>query len=101
IYLVERNPTWLAKIVARLARCRAAGDRLVVGDLTRAECLVGPFLTGDAVVEASYRTFFSDPDVQVLPCRRRSANGPPGYGQRTDSSWWTRSTWRRPRNMAA
>jgi hypothetical protein len=55
IYLVERNPTWLAKVVSRLTHFRAAGDRLVVGDLTRAECLVGPFLTGDAVVEASYR----------------------------------------------
>jgi predicted nucleic acid-binding protein len=67
IYLVEKNPTWLAKVVARLAHFRAANDQLAIGDLTRAECLVGPFISGDATVEASYRAFFADPDIQVLP----------------------------------
>ena len=67
IYFVEQTPSWLSKVVARFARFRAASDRLVIGDLTWAECLVGPFLSGDAVVEASYRTFFTDPDIQVLP----------------------------------
>ncbi len=44
IYLVEQNPTWLPKVTVRIARLRAAHDQLVIGDLTRAECLVGPFL---------------------------------------------------------
>ena len=64
---MEQNPAWVSKVIARLTRLRAANDRLVVGDLTRAECLVGPFLSGDAIVEASYRAFFADPDIQVVP----------------------------------
>jgi predicted nucleic acid-binding protein len=67
IYFVERNPTWLPKVIARFARFRAGNDQLAVGDLTIAECLVGPFMTGNTTVEASYRTFLTDPDVQVLP----------------------------------
>jgi predicted nucleic acid-binding protein len=45
---------------------RASGDVLAVGDLARAKCLVGPFKSGDAGLEARYRAFFSDPDVAVL-----------------------------------
>ena len=67
IYFVERNPAWVPKVIARLTRFRAANHRLAVGDLTWAECLVGPFTSGDAAVEASYRAFFTDPDIQVLP----------------------------------
>jgi predicted nucleic acid-binding protein len=66
IYFVERNPTWSPKIVARIAQLRTAKDELAVGDLTRAECLVGPFKNADATLEASYRAFFSDPDIKVL-----------------------------------
>jgi len=67
IYFVEQNPLWWPRIVARLAVLRAAGDELAVSDLTRTECLVGPFRSNDAVVLASYQAFFSDPDVRVLP----------------------------------
>jgi predicted nucleic acid-binding protein len=67
IYPVERNPAWVSKVIARLTRFRAANDRLAISDLTWAECLVGPFMSGDATVEASYRSFFTDPDIQVLP----------------------------------
>jgi predicted nucleic acid-binding protein len=66
IYLVENNPTWLPKVVARITALRAAGDELAVGDLARAECLVGPFKAGDTGLEARYRAFFGDPDVGVL-----------------------------------
>ena len=67
IYFVERNPTWWPKVTARVAGLRAAKDELAVGDLTRAECLVGPFKNADAALEASYRAFFADPDIKVLP----------------------------------
>ena len=67
IYFVERKPIWLAKVVARIASLRAAKDELVVGDLTRAECLVGPFKNADSAMEACYRAFFTDPDIRVLP----------------------------------
>lgn len=64
---MEQNPAWVSKVIARLTRLRAANDRLAVGDLTWAECLVGPFMSGDTTVEASYRAFFADPEIQVLP----------------------------------
>lgn len=67
IYFVERTPSWWPKVVARIARLRAASDQLVVGDLTQAECLVGPFKSQDTTLEASYRAFFSDPEIAVLP----------------------------------
>ncbi len=67
IYFVERNPTWLPKIVARITAIRAAKDDLAVGDLTLSECLVGPFKNADAALEARYRTFFADPDIHLLP----------------------------------
>jgi predicted nucleic acid-binding protein len=66
IYFVERNPTWGSKVIARMMSFRAAKDELAVGDLTRAECLVGPFKAADTALEARYRTFFSDPDIRVL-----------------------------------
>lgn len=31
------------------------------------ECLVGPFKNADATLEASYRAYFADPDMTVLP----------------------------------
>ena len=66
IYLVENHPVWCAKVVARIASIRSAGDQLAVGDLARAECLVAPLKNGDAGLEARYRAFFNDPDIQVL-----------------------------------
>jgi predicted nucleic acid-binding protein len=67
IYFVERNPAWWPKITSRIAALRAAGNELAVSDLTRAECLVGPFKSGNSAVLASYQAVFADPDVQVLP----------------------------------
>jgi uncharacterized protein len=67
IYLVERNLTWFSRVTARLTLLRASGDRMAVGDLTRAECLVGPFISGNISVENAYKGFFGDPDVDVLP----------------------------------
>jgi predicted nucleic acid-binding protein len=66
IYFVEKHPYWLPKVVARIAAFRAAKDELTVGDLTRAECLVGPFKTSDVGLESRYRSLFGDPDFRVL-----------------------------------
>lgn len=67
IYFVEQNPTWFTRVAARLAALHAAGDSIAVSDLTRTECLVGPFLSGNAADLASFQAFFSDPGIQVLP----------------------------------
>jgi uncharacterized protein len=67
IYFVERHPSWYAKVVARFAALRAAGEQLAVSDLNRTECLIFPLRSGDAKAEADFRAFFSDPDIRVLP----------------------------------
>lgn len=67
IYLVEHNPVWGPKTVARLTRATAAGDTLAVCDLALAECLVGPLKTGDAAVLADYQRFFASTAVGRLP----------------------------------
>jgi len=67
IYLLERNPIWEASVIARITVLRAAGDELAIGDLSRAECLIGPFKSGDSGLEARYRAFFADPVVISFP----------------------------------
>jgi uncharacterized protein len=66
IYFVENHPVWCPKVIARISAFRSVGDELAVGDLARAECLVGPFKKADAGLEARYRSFFGDPEIQVL-----------------------------------
>ncbi len=66
IYLVEKNPLWGPKVVARLATATSAGDTVAVCDLARAECLVGPLRTADAAVLADYQRFFSSSAVRML-----------------------------------
>ena len=67
IYLIENNPFWGPKVVARLAAASAAGDSTAVCDLARSECLIGPLAKGDAVVLAEYQRFFASPTVRMLP----------------------------------
>ena len=67
IYLVEKNPVWAPRIAARLATLRGAGHTFAVTELARTECLAGPLHKGDAAVVADYQSFFSDPDIRVLP----------------------------------
>lgn len=66
IYFVENHPVWCPKVIARITSIRSNKDEMTVSDLTRAECLVGPFKSSDAGLEARYRAFFSDPDIRVL-----------------------------------
>ena len=67
IYLIEANPVWTPKVTTRLNTLLAAGDQMAVCDAARLECLVKPLATGSALDEASYRTFFADPLIRMLP----------------------------------
>ncbi len=67
IYFVEQPPVWGLKAKARITAFIAAGEQLAVTDLVRMECLVGPFKKGDAQVENDFRSFFTSPDVRILP----------------------------------
>jgi predicted nucleic acid-binding protein len=66
IYLIEMNPVWTPKAVARLAHLRAAGDEVAVADAARLECLTKPLATGNAADIATYRAFFANPLVRML-----------------------------------
>jgi hypothetical protein len=47
IYLVENHPVWGPKALARITQLRASGDQIAVGDASRLECLVGPYILSD------------------------------------------------------
>lgn len=66
IYTVEQIPSFGPKARTRLATARAAGDILMISDLTRMECLVGPLKSGDAAVEADFHTFFGVTNVVAI-----------------------------------
>jgi predicted nucleic acid-binding protein len=67
IYLIENNPFWGPKVVARLAKAKAAADAIAACDLARSECLIGPMKTGDTALLANYQRFFASPTVRMLP----------------------------------
>ena len=67
IYLVEQPANLGPKVTARVAALLASGDCLALSDLVRMECQVGPLKANDAVLLAKYITFFSSPDLDVLP----------------------------------
>ena len=78
IYLIEGNPIWNQKIVARLVRAKAIGDTVGVCDLVRAECLIGPLK--EPVTVGFWQTingFFPIPLCKCCLSRQPSANEPP------------------------
>jgi predicted nucleic acid-binding protein len=66
IYHLEANPDLGARASARLEALHVAGDQVVVSDLIRLECRVGPLKSGDASLLARYDGFFSLPGVEVV-----------------------------------
>jgi uncharacterized protein len=66
IYLIEQPATLGPQTKARVNNLLAIGERLVVSDLVRMECQVGPLKANDQVLLAQYVTFFQSPDVSVL-----------------------------------
>lgn len=63
IYLVEQPPIWGPKAKNRIVALMAGGEQIVVTDIVRMECLVGPY--GKA--ESDFQSFLSSPDVQIMP----------------------------------
>jgi predicted nucleic acid-binding protein len=67
IYLVEGHPAWGPKALARITQLRASGDQIAVGEASRLECLVGPYILGDPKILADCAAFFQAPDIMVFP----------------------------------
>ena len=53
-------------MLARIAAMAAAGDRILVSDLTRLECRANAVAAGDRVTLAQYDAFFSQAQVVTL-----------------------------------
>jgi len=58
IYLIEQPLHWGPRAAARYAALRAAGDEVVISDLLRLECRVGPLRSGNVRMLARFDAFF-------------------------------------------
>ena len=67
IYLVEQPTLFGPQASARVATFAAAGDRIVVSDLTRLECRVHVITMGDSITLAQYDHFFHQAVERVMP----------------------------------
>ncbi len=67
IYLIEDNPIWTPKAIFRIDALLAADDQIAICDAARLECLLRPLARGNTADTASYRTFFGNPIVKMLP----------------------------------
>jgi len=67
IYLIEQPAQFGLRASARIASLAAAGDRVVVSDLTRLECRVAAIAASDQVTLAQYDTFFGHAVERVIP----------------------------------
>lgn len=78
IYLVQQPPVWGPRATAHVNTLVEGGDRIVVSDLVRMECLVGPLAAGDTETLALFDRFFASEGVQVVEisamvCNRAAA----------------------------
>ena len=70
IYLLDRTEPLNVRAANRLASMAAAGDRVVVSDLVRLECRVGPIQKADSKLLAEFDRFFAQSDVETAPLTR-------------------------------
>lgn len=66
IYQLELHPSLGSIASARLDLLHAAGDQVVVSDLVRLECRVGPIKASDEPLLTKFDGFFSLPSVKVV-----------------------------------
>ena len=66
IYLIEQPADWGSRATSRIRALLGAGDHIVVSDLVRMECRVGPLSFGDAVTLAAFDDFFASTGVRVV-----------------------------------
>ena len=66
IYLIEQPPDWGPRTRARVSTVYAHGDQIVLSDLVRMECRVGPLADDDEVTLAAFDSFFASRNVKVV-----------------------------------
>jgi len=67
IYLIEQPEGWGPRAAIRFRAIRDRGDEVVVSDLVRMECRIGPLRDADTKTLAHYDDFFRSEDVEVAP----------------------------------
>jgi predicted nucleic acid-binding protein len=67
IYLLDTVGPFQVRAEARITALRAAGDQIVVSDLSRLECCVKPLRNGDGASLAQFDAFFARTDVAFVP----------------------------------
>ena len=65
IYLLDKTGSLNVRAANRLAAMAAASDRVVISDLVRLECRVGPIQKADSKLLAAFDRFFAQPDVET------------------------------------
>jgi uncharacterized protein len=66
IYLIQQPPGWGPRAATYVTALQARGDRVVVSDLTRLECRVGPLAAGDGVLLGQFDSFFRSANVETV-----------------------------------
>jgi len=66
IYLIEQPADWGQRVAARVNALQNNGDRVVVSDLVRMECRVGPLAADDPVTLSAFEAFFASSEVDVV-----------------------------------
>jgi predicted nucleic acid-binding protein len=64
IYALDDEGAWHEKATKRLVNLWTAGDEVVVSDMVRLECRVGPIRDRDSFRLAVFDKFFASPDVK-------------------------------------
>lgn len=67
IYYLDTVGPFNVRATNRLTTLLAAGDRIAASDLSRLECRVKPIRLGHSAVLTRFDTFFTLPDVQIVP----------------------------------
>ena len=67
IYFLDAVGPFHVRAETRITALLAAGDRIVVSDLSRLECRVKPLRTGDAASLAQFDAFFARTDIEFVP----------------------------------
>jgi len=67
IYFLDTVGPFNVRAAARMATAHTVGEMAAFSDLTRLECRVKPLKLGASTTLADFDTFFTRPDVRLVP----------------------------------
>ena len=66
IYFIEQPAGWGQRASSRVSQLQVNRDQIIVSDLTRMECRIGPIKFNDPITLAQFDAFFQAKEVQVV-----------------------------------